>query len=184
MLFPLPLPTMVRISPLSASCFGLSPEYCNRKWPGLLDSLCTHACPQWEGPLWVTATSQPASVKSQLCKRRGPPFATMAGSFLYVLGASGFISDRAGRHLPLQKHHLPCLLPHILNLTFIPPVLFLFLLILAVRVLIEVDGGLHWEVLQQLLALAVQVVEGLGLWPEKSGGKTGLRNTSSLASSW
>lgn len=61
------------------------------------------------------------------------------------------------------RGHIPCRL-----LLFIIPLFFL-LLLLAARVLIKEECGLHREVLQQLLPHAVQVVKGLGLGPEEPG---------------
>lgn len=48
-----------------------------------------------------------------------------------------------------------------------PTILFL-LLILTVRLVIEADGCLDWEVSQQCFAITVQVVIWLGFWPEQS----------------
>lgn len=51
---------------------------------------------------------------------------------------------------------------------FLPVTLFIIIvIILAVRVLIEADGGLDGEVPQESLTIAVQVVKGFGLRPEQ-----------------
>lgn len=48
------------------------------------------------------------------------------------------------------------------------PVVLFVLLILAVRLVIEADSCLDWEVSQQCFTIAVEVVIWLGFWPEQS----------------